>query len=186
MNQRKKSDGAIASALIQRPLRYEMADANVIDQYCFLVKEAGNLCVHYEGAGSVRDLWFSLEAVESAKRHIVLSQGSAVTTDAHSLPSVITNDLPPFLLSRGVFSALRSKGKADFTFEWSNEVSTVSVNGTTQMEIVVQGSSLTVPVLHCTGSLYECELWVIDDQTWPIIVKHEEQDGLYWRLLEAA
>src|SRR5579862_5652896 len=100
MTEGKKSGAAVARALAQRTLRYEMADANVVDEYCFRVKEAGNVCVHYEGAGKVGDLLFSFEAIESARRHIVLSQGYAVTADSHELPSLITKDLPPFLLSR--------------------------------------------------------------------------------------
>ncbi len=175
---------AVTEELIQRKLRYEMADANVIDEYWFSVTKAGNICVHYEGAGAVRDLWFSPEALESAKRHIVLSQGYASTTDSYELPSLITTDLPSFLFSREVFGSLKNKGTADFTFEWSNEVSRVSVKGTGQSAIMVEGRKIVLPVLHCAGNLYECELSVIDDENWPIIIKHHEQDGLYWKIVE--
>jgi len=181
---RNVPDDVDTGGLIRRKLRYEMADANAVDEYCFSIKEAGNVCVHYDGAGARRDLRFSPDALESARRHIVLSQGYAATTDARDLPSLITNDLPSFLFSREVFASLKNKGNADFTFEWSNDVSIVSVTGTGHVAILVEGKSVRVPVLQCAGSRHECKLSVIDDGNWPIILKHEEQDGFYWRLLE--
>jgi hypothetical protein len=173
--------------LIRRKLRYEMADANVVDQYLFTIQIAKNLNVHYEGAGAVRDLVFSMGAIESATSHIVLSQGYAVSSESPpgELPALITSDLPPFLVSRGVFALLKKNGSAEFKFEWSHETSVASVIAMKQMTIVVEGSKSTVPVLYCLGSLHGCKLWIVDDEMWPLILNHEEEDGFYWKLLEA-
>jgi hypothetical protein len=42
-------------------------------------------------------------------------------------------------------------------------------------------------VLQCTGNLHHCELSVLDDDAWPMIVKHEEgkDRSFHWKFLEA-
>lgn len=101
-------------SLVNMKLRYEMADANVTDRYLFTLMVADGLQVHYDGAGRHKDLNFTVAALESAKSHIVLSQGNAMSSGSppDELPDHIISDLPPFLLSRAVFAALKTKGKA--------------------------------------------------------------------------
>jgi hypothetical protein len=177
------------AALVQKKkLRYEMGDADVVDRYLFTLAVARNdLKVHYDGTGLAHDLKFAAAALESAASHIVITQGNAVSSASppRSLPARITLDLPPFLLSRRVFAALKSKGKANFKFEWCDEISEVSVKQKKKVAIVIDGRKTSVPILYCLGSLYDCRLWVLDDNSWPIIVKHEEEDEHFWRLLEA-
>jgi hypothetical protein len=181
------SGSVFGKTLIQRKLRYEMADADVADQYLFALQVGENLNLRYEGAGAVRDLTFSMEAIESATSHLVLSQGHAVSSESPpcALPALITSDLPPFLVSRAVFALLKERGRADFKFEWSHKISVVSVHAKKQMTIVLEGTKATVPALHCLGSLHDCKLWILDDGMWPLILKHEEEDGLHWKLVEA-
>jgi len=180
-------DGGPGTELIRKKLRYEMGDINVIDRYLFTLTVGRDLKVHYEGAGTAGDLKFTAAALASAASHIVLSQGNAVSSGSppDSLPARITADLPPFLLSRAVFTALKEQGQASYKFEWSDDVSEVAVKARKQLTIVVEGKKTTVPVLYCRGSLHDCKLWIIDDDAWPVILKHEEEDGCFWKLLEA-
>jgi hypothetical protein len=175
-------------SLIKMRLRYEMADANVIDRYLFTLTISDGLKVHYDnGAGRHKDLNFTVAALESAKSHIVLSQGNAVSSGSppDTLPDHIISELPPFLLSRAVFAALKTKGKANFKFEWSDEIGEVAVKGKTNISILIEGKNVLAPVLHCVGNLHECQLWVIEDDSWPIIIKHDEEDDYFWKLIEA-
>jgi hypothetical protein len=187
MARRQVSGNVLGTTLIQRKLRYEMSNADVADQYLFALQVAENLNLRYEGAGAVRDLTFSMEAIQSATSHIVLSQGYAVSSESPpcELPALVTSDLPPFLVSRAVFALLKERGRAEFKFEWSHKISVVSVHAKKQMTIVIEGTKTTVPVLHCLGNLHDCKLWILDDGEWPLVLKHEEEDGFHWKLLEA-
>ena len=187
MARSKELAGGPGAELIRNKLRYEMGDINVVDRYLFTLTVGRDLKVQYEGAGSVGDLNFTTKALAAAASHIVLSQENAVSSGSppDELPARITADLPPFLLSRAVFAALKKQGKASFKFEWSDDVSAVAVKARKQLTIVVEGKKTAVPVLYCRGSLHDCKLWVIDDDDWPVILKHEEEDGCFWKLLEA-
>jgi hypothetical protein len=185
----KSKEPGLGETLVRMKLRYEMSDANVLDRYLFTLELGKDLQVHYDGAGGSGDLTFAPTALESAASHIVLSQGDALSSASPPdlLPDLITSDLPPFLLSRSVFAALKEKGKAKFKFEWSPETSEVVLKAKKSLSILLDGKKTSVPVVHCLGDLQECELWVLDDAMWPVILRHEEGEdrSYFWKLVEA-
>lgn len=178
----------IGAELIGRKLRYQMGDFDAADTYLFTLDASDGLAVHHVmGASDEGDLKFSKAALDGARSFVVLSQGSALGSELDDLPPVIERDLPPFLLSRAVFAALKDRGEAQLKAEWATKETppqTITLDGSEMMTVKIDGQKTTLTVLHAGGE--DLELWVIDDARWPIILKREECGGdNFWKLVEA-
>lgn len=161
-------------------LQYSMADFDVNDPYTFTIRDAGaGLSVHFQmGSSDEGDLVFTPEALKSATKWVGIAQGGAMLPDGETSAAIRTA-VPPFLVSRSVFLALRMGG-ATVHSEWGAgelEVQAVPAKRT----IRVGARSVDVPILHATGD--DITIDILDDETWPLVIEHSEAGGdNFWKL----
>ena len=153
-----------------------MADFDVADHYSFTLGSAEDdaLRVAFEGPGE-GVLHFSRRARADARAFVVISQGHASSSAGGTLPEIIDDALPPFLLSRRVFSELQA-GASRLRPEWSEQEVEIRVVGRGAATLEAR----TVEVLEVLGP--DLHLWVTDDPEWPVIIAREEGDN-DWKLL---
>ncbi|EKR63781.1 hypothetical protein LEP1GSC036_1135 [Leptospira weilii str. 2006001853] len=186
-------EATIGAELIEKKLLYKMGDADVLDDYLFAIEAGDPFFVYYNGGGNIEKLTFANAALESANNHINIIQGNVRSGRTHDLlPDLIESELPPFLLSRNALRALKTTGKAEFCFEWSRDHLSLTIKRKVKFTIVIDGKKKKVPVFHCKGQFdndsdcadVDCDFWILDDNTWPIILKHVEGDLCFWELIE--
>ncbi|MBL8796589.1 MAG: hypothetical protein JNM56_21995 [Planctomycetia bacterium] len=189
MSKAKPSANGPGAQLVSTRLRYQMGDANVRDRYLFTPKADKGLKLQYELADVAEGkLAFSEAALTSAAAFVVFNQGSPVVY-VNGLPEkpprTLAAHLPPFLLSRATLAALKAGSQADLMPEWFDERDSLRLKARKQRKVKLDGASTSVPVLHCRGK--NIELWVVDDDVWPVILERKEgEDGFYfWKFLEA-
>lgn len=161
-------------------LQYSMADFDVNDPYTFTIRDAGEgLSVHFQmGSSDEGDLVFTPDAIARATKWVGIAQGGALLPDGESSAAIRTA-VPPFLVSRAVFLALRSGG-ATVHSEWGSgelEVQAVPAKRT----IRIGARSVEVPILHATGD--DITIDIVDDPRWPLVIEHSECGGdNFWKL----
>lgn len=161
-------------------LQYSMADYDVNDPYTFTIRDAGpGLSVHFQmGNSDEGDLVFTPEAIKSATKWAVIAQGGALLPDGEQATAIRTA-VPPFLVSRAVFLALRSGG-ATIHSEWgAGELELQAVPA--KRTIKLGARTVEVPILRATGD--DITLDILDDETWPLVIEHTEAGGdNFWKL----
>lgn len=171
-------------------LRYETADDDATDTYCFqLLDTEGQLVISsaFEDDDPEAVVGFSAAALAGARTIAVLSQGSWLSSDleqpTHDDESErLDADLPPFLISREMLRELRG-GATELRPEWAppgSRPQAVKLTGRTTAEIELDGETVEVPVLAARGD--DIELRVVDDDEWPLVLERIEGDN-FWRLL---
>lgn len=171
------SIGEPGAFILGRNLRYESGTPDVIDKYIFQADLREGFHVHFQGAGLRGDMSFSNSALESGLGLAGMSQGAVYSSNNEYIDvesTTIDEDTPPFLISRKLFSELKSKGKTDL--QYGNLVE-ISVRERSSQQILVDDTLLEVPVYRCTGSVdifdgesANFELVVVDDPQWPVVL----------------
>lgn len=171
-------------------LRYEMADDDAADTYCFQLLDTDDglvLTSAFEDDDPEAIVRFTGEALEQARTIAVLSQGSWLGSDLDAPQrdqdgDLLDGDLPPFLLARAALRELRT-GATRLRPEWApadSEPVAVTLSRRVVAEIEVDGETREVEVLMATGD--GVELRVVDDDEWPLVIERVEGDN-FWRLV---
>ena len=158
-------------------VRCDLADFDANDSYELRI-EATNDGISYawEGAGASGNVAVDDSVLQSAGRVLFIGQGH---------PDVDPETaLPPFLVSRSALEALREAETVNVTIGTaSGDVEVVSAEE--GYEITVDGEKKKVRALHARGE--EIDLWVLDDERWPLLLKAEfEDDNGIWLVSLAA
>jgi predicted DNA-binding WGR domain protein len=186
-----KSPGAEAlPAWMGRSLGVNIADDDADDAYVFELAPApdGALEVRYTGScdpGGFRVAASALDA-SSASAWISISQGVASLKWTKELSPDVTVDshVPPFLLPRGAFKALKEGQPQAWTLPWGlGGPTTLALAASGTIEIDRDGRPHTLGVCQITGR--QLELWVVDDERWPVIVRLTQTGGCHLKLLAA-
>jgi hypothetical protein len=151
-------------------LLYDLEDFDAHDTALFTLRSVGDdLEVDLLTVGNVLELRFTNEALETAGAFLHLAQGHVQPTDAKrkdkSLKSPLGANLPPFLLSRAAFRALLT-GKATFG---DGEIELVERR---VIQAKIDGKETKLPIVVARGEGGEIdELYVLDDERWPVVLK---------------
>ncbi len=186
--------------LLARRICYESyTGKGTVDSFvCALVSTAKGLSVRFKEEGQSNDGRFliSTAALKSATGAIAIrSHPNRVEGLVEARPKKVphpdggdqllfTKDTLPILLSRSAFAALKAGG-VSLASPWARRGSkpkSLAIVGEGASKLRFDGKSILVPTLMCDGELGE--MWVLDDETWPFIIKRRDKDG--WAgLLEA-
>jgi hypothetical protein len=157
-------------------LVFESEDHDSCDEYAVTLTTAGkDLQSIVESSLEPAVTWTFPEAtLERATSSFALSQGSPSKKGA--------KNLPPFLVSRKTLRELHT-GSAKVTPLWGddddgNEPTEIEITGATKSTYL--GASVTV--LRAAGG--EIELWIVDDERWPLVI-HRSEGECSWKLLAA-
>lgn len=149
-------------------LLYDLEDFDARDRVLFTIcATTDDLELDVTFVGHDTKLRITAEALESATAWLHLAQGDIQPTDGRDkkLSKPLTANLPPFLLGRASLRTLRETAKRR------------------TIQATVSGAELTLDVLVAKGG--EGELWVLDDDRYPIVVKRTWDDECSFELLAA-
>lgn len=153
-------------------------DYDARDEYAVTLATAGkDLKAIVESSLEPAATWTFPEAtLEKATSSFALSQGSP----SKKVPKTGAKNLPPFLVSRKTLRDLHT-GSSKVTPLWGdedegNEPTEIEITGAT--ETTYLGAPVTV--LRAAGG--EIELWIVDDERWPLVI-HRSEGECSWKLL---
>ena len=153
------------------PLAFRMADYDAEDTYLFTPRALpGGLRVHYRSTGGDGTLEMSAATLESAQRWSRVSQGGS-SHDAGTLAD--------FLLPRDIFRQLKATQVASWSMLWGSDTQ-LELEGAGACTISVGGAPRSFPCLKLSTS--DAVLWVIDDDTWPVVVWQTALDN-FWKVI---
>ncbi|MDB4960368.1 MAG: hypothetical protein JWP01_367 [Myxococcales bacterium] len=163
-------------------LVFESEDYDSCDQYAVTLTTAGkDLQSIVESSLEPAVTWTFPEAtLERATSSFALSQGSP----SKKVSKKGAKNLPPFLVSRKTLRDLHA-GSSKVTPLWGDdddgdERTEIVIEITGSTESTYLGASVTV--LRAAGG--EIELWIVDDERWPLVL-HRSEGECSWTLLAA-
>lgn len=165
-----------------RTLVCEIADFDACDKYLFHVTKADStLEVEWKlkGCGDHGTLRLGGPSLKGATKLMGFSQGNvsrwqaSVTEDSGTCKEGCDCHTLPLLLGRAALAALEAGEAVELNV--FGAVDTFEKKGTAKREVEVDGKKTKVSCVHAAGE--GGDLWVLDDVTWPVILRVETDGG---------
>lgn len=160
-----------AHPLLERGMKLllQMADYDAEDPVLFAVQDASEgLELQMTTCDGKSKLTFTREALENARKFLAVSQGSAFTDEGEVGDAPVAKNSPPFLLGRAAFLELK-RGQTVLHGDGGEE--TVKLAGTRKIRALIGGKKMELEVLVAEGTESISELLVLDDATWPVVLR---------------
>ena len=154
-------------------LLYEIAGYGSADGALVAVARAGaDLALEVTSAGAKRTLTFTAEALENANAFLMFSQGHVSAKHDEDETKPLRKNLPPFLLSRRGLRELNA-GTTTWIGEEGGEAE-IELVGARVIHGRVAGKTVELNVVE--GRSDSFGFLVLNDDTWPIVLKTEWGD----------
>jgi hypothetical protein len=166
----------------KRTLVCEIADFDACDKYLFHIEKAGKeLAVDWKlkGCGDSGEIHVGKKALDGGTKLIGFSQGSVSRWQGNVAKSTDTCEegcdchTLPFILSRAALAALKSGEPVSLNVFGAPQ--SFEKKGSETRTIEVDGKKTKLACLHAASD--DGDLWVVDDATWPVIVRVESDGG---------
>jgi hypothetical protein len=118
-------------------------------------------------------------ALGDAAELLFLSQGSASAEEDPEGP--YTTCTPPFMVSRRVLAAIKA-GQAP-TLRIHGDTGRLAHDGTDSVSLKVNGEERNVTAVRARDEESGMTVWILDDDTWPLLLSAEFQGDNYVRLV---
>ena len=136
-----------------------------------LVEQVEPLTIAWEGAGDDGTLVYAPAALAAAQSFTELTGGKVAFGNANDSSSKIMGSMPPFLLSRAFFAAVKEAPVTVFV-PAIGDVQTFVATETNSAVVAVGGTKQTLPVVRFQALRVAFD--VVDDAEFPLVLSRQD------------